>query len=205
MIIPSSITQLIEEAINRFLGLDADSQARIERMQKAVIAVEITGLDLTLFFLPAADSMQVLSHYDGQADARIAATPLALINLATGTSGTQLPEGVVITGDAEVAKQFNDLLRQVDIDWEELLARLTGDIIAHQTGRTLAEIRQWWQRNNQAWQADIAEYLQEESRTLPSPPEVEGFLDAVDALRNDAERLEARLKRLEARGAEKGS
>ena len=43
---------------------------------------------------------------------------------------------------------------------------------------------------------NIREYLQEESGTLPSRYEVERFTRKVDALRDDVERLEARLNRL---------
>ena len=46
----------------------------------------------------------------------------------------------------------------------------------------------------------MAEYLQEEGRDLPTRTEVEEFLSGVDQLRDDAERLEARLARVEARG-----
>jgi ubiquinone biosynthesis protein UbiJ len=45
----------------------------------------------------------------------------------------------------------------------------------------------------------MVEYLQEEGRDLPTPTEVEEFLADVDRLRDDAERLEARLARLESR------
>jgi len=45
----------------------------------------------------------------------------------------------------------------------------------------------------------MAEYFQEESRELPSRAEVEAFLDAVDALAGAADRLDARLCRLERR------
>ena len=41
------------------------------------------------------------------------------------------------------------------------------------------------------------EYLQEESRLTPADAEVRHYLDAVDTLRLDTDRLEARLKRLE--------
>ena len=46
---------------------------------------------------------------------------------------------------------------------------------------------------------NVAEYLQEESRDLVSRPEVEEFLAKVDELRETADRVEARLARLERR------
>ena len=41
----------------------------------------------------------------------------------------------------------------------------------------------------------MAEYLQEEGRDVPTRVEVEEFLEAVDQLREAADRLEARLAR----------
>ena len=43
---------------------------------------------------------------------------------------------------------------------------------------------------------NIREYLQEESRDLPSRYEMDRFADEVDVLRDDVDRLAARLKRL---------
>jgi ubiquinone biosynthesis protein UbiJ len=48
---------------------------------------------------------------------------------------------------------------------------------------------------------DVSEYLQEESRLLPTRHEVEAYLNAVDALRASADRLEQRVARLHARVA----
>jgi ubiquinone biosynthesis protein UbiJ len=44
--------------------------------------------------------------------------------------------------------------------------------------------------------ANIREYLQEESRDVPSRYEADRFADNVSALRDDVDRLEARVRRL---------
>jgi ubiquinone biosynthesis protein UbiJ len=44
----------------------------------------------------------------------------------------------------------------------------------------------------------VVEYLQEEGRDLPTRVEVDEFLEGVDRLRDDTERLEAKLARIEA-------
>ena len=46
---------------------------------------------------------------------------------------------------------------------------------------------------------NLAEYWQEESRDLPSRTEAEEFLQGVDRLREAADRLEARISRLQVR------
>ena len=45
--------------------------------------------------------------------------------------------------------------------------------------------------------ANIREYLQEESRDAPSRYEVDRFTANVNALRDDVDRLEARIDRLQ--------
>jgi ubiquinone biosynthesis protein UbiJ len=47
--------------------------------------------------------------------------------------------------------------------------------------------------------ANIREYLQEESRDVPSRYEVERFAAQVGDLRDDVERLAARVRRLQER------
>jgi ubiquinone biosynthesis protein UbiJ len=49
-----------------------------------------------------------------------------------------------------------------------------------------------------AFARDAAEYVSEESRDIAAKAEVETFLDEVDALRERADRLEARVRRLAA-------
>jgi len=43
---------------------------------------------------------------------------------------------------------------------------------------------------------NTSEYLREESRDLIAPGELADFVDAVDVLRDDVERMEARIERL---------
>lgn len=197
--IPTALTVLLESAINHYLSLDPDTPGRLRAMDGRVVALHLSGLDVTLFFLPATDHLQVLGHYDGEADAHIAGTPLALAGLLAQEQGARMPDDVTLVGDVQLARQFNDLLRRVDLDWEELLSRFTGDLVAHRAGRAMNEFQSWFKRTAEAFRADVSEYLQEESGTLPTRLEVEHFMDRVDTLRSDADRLEARLRRLENR------
>ncbi len=55
-----------------------------------------------------------------------------------------------------------------------------------------------WQRHSvRTLGADVSEYLREESRILASHARVDAFLDAVDVLRADVDRLEVRVRRLQ--------
>ena len=81
-------------------------------------------------------------------------------------------------------------------DLEEELARLTGDVIAHETVRVARSGRAWAHRALDALTLNTAEYLQEESRDLPARHEAEGFFRDVEQIRDDVERAVARAQRL---------
>ncbi len=193
----------LEAALNRLLGLDPQARPQLASLQGRVVALEILGLSTTLYLAPGPAGVQLLSRLEAPADCTISGTPLALARL--GASRNQAGElftgGVQLSGDTELGQAFGKILADLDIDWEEQLARLSGDVIAHQLGRGLRGLLGWTRQVRDTLGQDIQEYLQEELQLLPARGEVELFHEAVDVLRDDVERLEARLARLEAQGA----
>jgi ubiquinone biosynthesis protein UbiJ len=78
------------------------------------------------------------------------------------------------------------------------LSRVVGDVVAHKVGNVVRGIQDWSTQTIDSLNADITEYMQEESRMLPRREEVDEFLSAVDTLRADVDRLEKRVARLQA-------
>ena len=108
---------------------------------------------------------------------------------------------VEIVGDTEAGQQFNQTLQQLDIDWEEHLSHITGDVIAHQLGRGLRGLLRWGRQVEDSLLQDTAEYLEEEKLLVATKFEVEAFNRDVDVIRNDIERLQARIQRLQGEAA----
>lgn len=197
----------LETTLNQYLRLDPDILPRVAALSGKVIGLELifspgdpaTGAraSLTLYLLPGPEGIQVLDHYAGAPDVLIRGTPLALASLRRSRISSAGGAEVEIVGDTQLGKTFKDLLDNMDIDWEEHLSRLVGDTIAHQVGSTLRNIFSWGQRTIDTLSRDLGEYLHEESRNLPQRKAVEDFLDAVDVLRSDTDRLEARIRRLQ--------
>jgi len=73
-------------------------------------------------------------------------------------------------------------------------------VAARQAGKLFRGLREWGMDSADRLSRTLAEYLQEESRDLPTRHEVEAFLDEVDTVAGDVARLEARLRRLEQAG-----
>jgi ubiquinone biosynthesis protein UbiJ len=186
--------EILEEAINRYLELDDYALTRLARLHGKVIAFHISGADIHLYFVPAPGRLQVHSHLEGEPDCTIKGSLISLAKLASRDKNEQLFGGdVEITGDAGIAHRFGQILGATDIDWEEHLSRVIGDIPAHQSGRLIRDLLDWGTSARQTLELDVAEYLQEEINTLPHPEEVSLFEGEVDKLRDDIERLEARI------------
>lgn len=192
---------LLEGTLNRYLRLDPDSPLRLAALHGRVIVVEIQDANRSLTFIPGPGHLQVLGQIEGEPDCRLRGTSLKLASLLRGRSGEQtlFAGAVTLEGDTETAQRFRSLWTDLDIDWEEQLSRLTGDPIAHQMGRLARGLDRWAQGASDTFAANLQEYLQEELRLLPTPLEVSDFACAVEELRDDVERLAARLIRLQRR------
>ncbi len=196
---PAFISAAIETAINQYLAMDPEGRARFAALEGQVIAVEPSGLGLRLYFLPGADGIQVLGDYEGEADTTLRGAPLALarMGLPGDSSGGLFSGDVEIIGDTDTGQRFKEIMDGVEVDWEEHLSRFTGDMVAHQLGTMLRRGSAWLKSSGDTLSRDLTEYLQEESRLLPTRIELENFFDDVDGLRSHLDRLDARLQRLQ--------
>jgi ubiquinone biosynthesis protein UbiJ len=188
----------LEQAVNAALALDPKTGERLCRLQGKVIAVELSGTGITLTLQPTIEGkLRLMGDYDGDVDTTLRGAPFALLRMGTGRTGEGMFSGEVeIDGDVELGQQIQRVFEKLDIDWEEHLSRLTGDIIAHQVGNSVRGLFAWGERATEHLGRDMADYLQEENDSLPVDWEVEEFIKGVDTLRSDVDRIEARVKRL---------
>ncbi len=194
----TGLAATLQTATNQFLKLDPNAKAKLHAMAGKVLAVEFSDLPITLYFLPTADDLQIFSHYDGAVDTRLRGSSLQLLSMgASARPGDSLFKGAVsIEGDIDTGQRFQDILRSLDIDWEERFSYLLGDVAAHKLGNLVRGALAWGRQSAQSLQDNLGEYLKFESNSVPARFEIERFEREVDTLRNDVERLEARVQRL---------
>lgn len=190
----------IAGAINRVLPFDPDTQAQLATFAGKIIAIEIGEGDspLRLFVCPTATGIDLRASVERPADVTIAGSMAVFVQL--WRRPVAAPVGQLhIRGDIELGQRFQRLLRRLDIDGEELASRYVGDIAARQLGNLWRTGGHWARHVATTLGRDGVEYLREEARVVPSRERVREFLDAVDGLRADVDRLEQRLQRLSGR------
>lgn len=195
----------INAAMNRNVEQSGRATAIAQQLDGRALALEFAGTPVTLIFRVVEGRIAIGLRGDGDtADATLTGSPLSLLSMV-GPDAEERFRGssIRIAGDAEVAQKFRDLLQQAQPDLEEELSRVVGDVAAHQVAGFARGFFDWGRKAAESFSANVAEYLQEEGRDVPTRVEVEEFLEAVDQLREATDRLEARLARLESRAAPK--
>ena len=191
------LTQLLQDAGNRLLDFDPETRDRLAAVAGKVVCLDLTGAPRPLYVKPQEQGLALGDAHEGPVDLTLRGSTFAFARFAMAAEDAGgVVSGVQIEGDAVLAQHFVKLLRQLDIDWEELLSQYVGDVGAHQFMRAAGGMRRWAEQVSETLQADLAEFLQEEIPVLAPPGRVERLLDDIDVLRGDVDRLEQRVARL---------
>lgn len=196
---PALICASVEVALNRTLRLEPEVLADLARLERRVLALHVEVFEWDFFVEVIADGVRVLPEFDARPDVRVRGTPLALARIAAHYARSEpgLPAGMQVEGDVELLARFAQLLVRVGLTPEELVARALGNGPAQRLVGGLRSLFGWGSASAKTLVGNTAEYLREETYDLARKVDVEEWADAVDTLRDDAERLEARLKLLE--------
>lgn len=189
------LTGALEIALNRYIALDPDASLLLKPLTGKVIAIHFQPFHETLYLCPSEHNMQILDDYLGSPDATLTGSPIAF---GAKSFGSALPEdSIAIGGDCEVGQAFLDLFAKLNIDFEEILSRYTGDIIAHRIGRFFRAGHHWMSDTLETMRLNVTEFVQEESRDLPARPETDIFYRKIDELQADLDGLQSRIEKLE--------
>ncbi len=188
----------VNHTLNRLLRLDPASRERLRQLAGRRLAVVIEDSPIRLAATFDSEGLALAAWPEGEAaDAVVRGSAVSLLALVRDPHDGG--DRVSFNGDLGFVRDVRRLLASLDIEWEEQLAGIVGTKTARRLGATGRRFRTWADESRQSMESGMAEYLTEESRLLPTRAEAGIFLSAVDRLREDADRLAARLQRLEAR------
>ncbi len=184
--------------LNRTIRATTPARELCEKLAGSVIAVRVNNTGLATWFIVRADELELTTDCDEEADVVISGSLISLARMAGGSDLAVLRDGSIeLSGDAHIADDFSRLLALAKPDIEEELSGVVGDVAANRLGEIARGVTNWSREARSTMGANIREYLQEESRNVPSRYEVEKFADNVGRLRDDVARLEARVNRLQ--------
>jgi ubiquinone biosynthesis accessory factor UbiJ len=197
------LTSTLENVLNRGLPRSPRAQQLCAELAGRTVAVAVMPTDLGAVVHILVESTGVslkLSRVSAAAlassapEAIVTGGPFSLLALSGSAPEAVLQRGDVrIDGDAELAQKFRELALLLRPDLEDELSLLLGDVPAHQIGRLARAALGWTGKAASTTVRNVAEYLAHERRDLVPRSEADQFLRGVDSLREDVDRLAARI------------
>lgn len=188
----------LETALNRAAALDPSACAELAQLQGQQIDLALEAPPLALR-LQVADGgrLQVGPVDEIEPSLALKATLGGLLSQLLPGRDQGAPVGRMrISGDAELARRMQKIASRFDPDFEAAFARVFGDVLGVQIAKALKSALQRGRSEAGRLARDVSEYLVEERRDLVGSEEQKAFFDDVDELRDDVERLAARVNKL---------
>lgn len=184
--------------MNRTLTLDPDALEGITKISGKVLSLEFINTGLVVYIFPNSDGVRLEENYAGEVNVSIRGTPVNMIAylMSSTANGEGFTGKLEIIGDVGLAQRFQSIMKNIDLDWEEHLSHWLGDTLTHKLGNVLRSSIKFAANTKRTLELDVSEYLRYEKEVLPDQFEVDEYINAIDALRNDAERLKIRIDKL---------
>lgn len=201
LLAPQRGLELVAAALNRLIAADPGLQAALKPLWGRTLDVRIARLGWRVCVAVEADGLMLATSSVRAADVVLEGSLGDLLAMGRARQrGESVPAGRVrLEGDLAVVQQVQEVMDGLVPDWEAFLAQYLGPLAARQVARAILGASGFMRTLHQALERDLAEYLKTETGLLPAAPEVDAFRHQVMQLATDADRLAARLQRLQRR------
>lgn len=188
----------IEAGLNRALRLDATALPRLQALAGSVIEIDCLRPARKLFVLPGGDGLTLAQRWEAPPVCTLRAPASRLLELALRRDKTSVLHSadVELLGDSSALMALVAVLQDLDLDWEHELARWLGPVGGALLAGHMRLRARWALQGAGRLRESLAEYLNEEARTLVGKREAEARWQEVDDLKLATDRIEARLARL---------
>ena len=163
----------LEKTLNHLINTNNIDTSGLDNR---TIGLSVDEFNLKLLFMFTNSRVFVMEMHDKKnVDVDIQLNKTAFLSLFKGISFEELIESdeIEINGNIKTAQQLADLIALSSIDVEELVSHYTGDIIAHQLGKSIKLIKNKTSNDK----ADIVETLKNDLTTLLVAPNRSRFFN----------------------------
>jgi ubiquinone biosynthesis protein UbiJ len=195
----------VEKILNAIVARDPHIAKKLVALDSTCIEVVSLRPDFSVSIRFEDDTIK-LSAIDTQtlgiqADATITGNAENLLSLLTKKSNQRaLADAAIdISGDATLVKDLHVTIESLDVDWQDYLAPILGDVLSNELGEIQSNARDWSKSTGTSMHRDVRDYLSEEARLVPSELEVDSFSNRLDQLRLSIDRVAAKTELLKRR------
>lgn len=195
----------IEKILNGLASHDPHIIAQLRSFDGKTIEILSRSPDVTICLLfedgniklSAIDSASLMLEPDATISGK--AADLLELLLTRPEQRALANTAISIGGDAVLVQELYKVLGTLDLDWEDYLAPLLGDILSNEVGKFSREAKNLSQAASSNMQRNLHDYLVEETRAVPAREELDRFSDDLDQLRLNIDRASARTEQIRSR------
>ena len=146
----------IGKVLNRALEYDPQTLQKLSKVAGKSLLIESTAPRFTVSLLFTDTQLIIMPSDECSAPSMLSGTAPALIRLLlAGDIEAAEKCQVDVSDDDTLIPTLLSLSREINVDWEALLAERTGDVAAHLVGETLRKAQQFQQdiasRSRNGW------------------------------------------------------
>lgn len=199
---PAAITAVlaaIEAALKRALDLAPASHRDLEELAGTVLAIECTAPAVEVFIeVQTTGDLALSSYSEAPAVTRVRGTleEFASLAAAEDPAATLINSNLEIVGNTAPLIALQQIVTNMDLDWEAPLVATLGDVMGHQVAQMLRGLFSWGASAHSSLRRQLSEFILEEGRLSPPGAELENFYREVEGLTLRVDRLQSRLRRL---------
>jgi len=183
----------VAAAVNHLLRDAEWARARLQPFAGCTVRFEIPPLSAA--FAVGADGCLLPAGSHAQTATVVRFTAVGLLRLFW-LHDESARRDAQVEGDTAFASALIGVLGGLRWDTEEDLSRLVGDVAARRLAQAASGLLTWQSKAASNLAHALAEYWTEEQPLLVGREALRPFLQAVDMLRDDVERLEKRVDRM---------
>jgi ubiquinone biosynthesis protein UbiJ len=159
------------------------------------VRLEISDWNIYFYLIPTHNGIELRPKIAGEADTTISGTlqNLFRIGIAKDKQHAIKQHSIQFRGDAHVGIAMQQILSNLDIDWEEHLSQLVGDTPASIISKGIGRAFNFGKDILESLHRNTSEYIHHEARLCPTSDELETFYKKIATLRNDVDRLEQKI------------
>ena len=189
---------LLELASNKALEHDDATRARLEKLSGKVMTLHIKDFDQSLTITPRGDGIELDSQTPDHSDVTLSTTISAIVKLSRdGLENADLKTGELeMNGDPLVGQRFAQVIGDLNIDWEAMLAEQIGPAPAKAAGTIAGQAKEFVEESRSQLHDFVTNLIANDMRILAGKKHVNNFLNDVDDIKADVERLGSRLAAL---------
>lgn len=185
----------LEMIVNHALNADPDALARVASIKNQVVEINCTDWEMQFYVAIDSQGLQFHKQYSGEANTIVRGTLNHFLHVLMkgGDTKTVFQYPIDITGNTHNIEVLRDAFKNIDIDFEEKLSYYLGDSIAHKLFFRLKKAKNRLKKSADNITEQTKEFIHCETKNLVSHKQVEQFYLDIAKLRDDVERMEARI------------